>query len=124
MGERLGRVVLVHDNLELVASVAASLMAIGHEVQAFENPLRAISSLTAEHRVDVLVTRLSFAEGLSNGVSLAMMARNRRAALEVLFIAPEEHRAHADGIGDFLPMPASVGRIVSEVERLLLRPPV
>jgi DNA-binding NtrC family response regulator len=115
-------IVVVHDDHTLVDEVCAALRATGHQVAAFPDPLRAGNALKAGHSVDVLITRLSFAEGLSNGVSLAMMAINRRPTIKVLFVAREENRPHAQGIGEFLPMPAAVPDIVTAVERLLAAP--
>ena len=117
------RIVLVHDDVGFAGQVTASLVATGNQVCAFENPLQALDSLKPEHQVDVLITRLSFGEGLSNGLSLAMMARNRRPTIKVLFVALEENRPYADGVGEFLALPAPVGEIVAAVDRLLRSDP-
>jgi DNA-binding NtrC family response regulator len=115
-------IVVVHDDLTLADEVSAALRAAGHQVAAFPDPLRAGNALKAEQNVDVLITRLSFPRGLSNGVSLAMMAINRRPTIKVLFVAREESRSHALGIGEFLAMPVAVPDIVTAVERLLASP--
>jgi hypothetical protein len=52
---------------------------------------------------------------------LALMARNRRPGIRVVFTARAEMKPHADGIGEFLPAPVAIPDLVAVVRRLLPR---
>jgi hypothetical protein len=91
----------------------------GHTVIGFADPLAAWDALDTSRGVEVLITRIYFAPGKSNGVSLARMARLKRPGIQVLFVARPENAHHAEGIGTFLPLPAAVAEVIEVVERLL-----
>jgi DNA-binding NtrC family response regulator len=113
------RIVIVHDDSDLTQQVVSALRDTGHDVAAFIDPLVALGALDDAERVEVLVTRVTFPKGRSNGVSLAMMARVRRPGVKVLFAEFEEDREHVDGLGEFLPLPVTATTVVEAVSRSL-----
>jgi DNA-binding NtrC family response regulator len=114
------RIVIVHDDEGLVTGVVAALRTAGHEVAAFKDPLLAHDAIEAAQRVEVLVTRVDFPPGRSNGLSLARMARMRRPGTKVLFVAREEYLKDAEGLGAFLPLSTAIESVVAAVKRMLL----
>jgi DNA-binding NtrC family response regulator len=115
------RIVIVHDEPGFTERIAAALRGNGHDVASFVDPIEALDALQDAQRIEVLVTRLSFPDGRSNGVSLALMARARRSDIKVLFAGAEENRAHAEGLGEFLPLPVTAPSVVAAVKRLLTK---
>jgi DNA-binding NtrC family response regulator len=81
------RVVVVHDEREFVDEVATALRSAGHEVATFPDPIAAWDALEAARQTEVLLTRVLFQPGKSNGVALARMARTNRPGIRVLFTA-------------------------------------
>lgn len=113
------RVVVVHDEPEFVGEVATALRLAGHEVATFPDPLAAWDALEATRETEVLVTRVEFQPGKSNGVALARMARANRPEIRVLFTALPEYASHTEGLGTLMPMPVRVPDVVEAVTRLL-----
>jgi DNA-binding NtrC family response regulator len=113
------RIVIVHDDEDLFTGVVVALRAAGHDVAAFKDPLLAHDALEAAQRVEVLITRVEFPLGRSNGISLALMTRMRRPGAKVLFVAREEYLRDAEGLGAFLSLPTPVESVVAAVERML-----
>ena len=113
------RVVVTHDDPEFLTRVTEALRDVGHDAAAFAAPMLALGALEAAKTVDVLVTRIGFPKGKPNGVSLAHMARHKRPGIRVLFIAREQFKEHAAGLGEFMPPPFSVPGVVDAVGRLL-----
>jgi len=69
--------------------------------------------------VEVLVARVDFPRGKPTGISFARMARYERPGIRVVFTARPEFAEHADGLGEFVPMPANMPDMVHVVGRLL-----
>jgi DNA-binding NtrC family response regulator len=93
------RVVIVHDDEDLTRNVTAALRSAGHDVAVFKDPLLAHDAIEAAQRVEVLITRVEFPPGRSNGLSLARMTRTKRPGVRVLFVAREEYLKQAEGLG-------------------------
>ena len=74
------RIVMVHDEVEVLAR-AAALAAAGQDVAMFEDPMAALAVLEGRHNVELLITRVIFASGKPNGLSLALMAKHMRRRL-------------------------------------------
>ena len=96
-----------------------ALRSDGHEVRAFTDPMSALGALDEAKRVDVLITRVIFPPGQPNGVAIARTARLKRPGVKILFAALPEMREHTDGLGEFLPAPASPAEIAALVGKML-----
>jgi DNA-binding NtrC family response regulator len=113
------RVVVVHDEPEFIGQLTTALKAAGHPVLSFTDPLVAWDTLNTKQPFDVLITRIEFQPGRSNGVALARMARTMHPGIRVLFTALPQYASHADGVGTFLAMPVSIQDVTEAVRRLL-----
>ena len=113
------RIVIVHDDEEFTRNTVAALQSAGHDVAFFKDPMLAHDAIEAAQRVEVLITRVAFPPGRSNGVSLARMTRSKRPGVKVLFVALEEYESLAEGLGAFLPLSASAETVAVTVERML-----
>lgn len=112
------RVVVVHDDPDFAIAATVALTLAGYSVAAFIDPLAALDVLEATQSVEVLITRVEFPPGKSNGIALARIVRTRRPGVRVLFIASQDLREFGGGLGEFLPMstdPASVAEVVARL---------
>jgi DNA-binding NtrC family response regulator len=114
------RIVVVYDDIKFSEELAAQLRAEGHDVAAFPDPLAAWDALEAAKLTEVLVTRVEFPPGRSNGVALASMARLKRPGIRVLLLALPKYAEAAAAEGTLLPLPVSVEEAAETVKRLLL----
>ena len=113
------RVVVVHDEPKFSKQTVDALRLVGYEVAAFTDPMAALDALENAQRVEVLITRVRFPPRKPNGIALALMARHKRPGIKVLFTARPEFAEHAEGVGEFMPMPVSPQELVASVGRLL-----
>jgi DNA-binding NtrC family response regulator len=113
------RVVVVHDEPEFVDELVAALNLAGHQVAVFDNPLEAWNALATPRLTEVLITRVQFPPGKSNGLALALMARANRPGIPVIFTALPEFARECEEVGMFLPLPVPVSHVVKTVELLL-----
>jgi len=113
------RIVVVDDDPRYVDDLATLLRRDGHDVATFPDPLAAWDALEAAKRTEVLVTRVEFAPGRSNGLALARMARSKRREIRVLITAQPEHARDAAELGTFLPLPVEVAGVARIVMSLL-----
>ena len=81
--------------------------------------MAALEALKNVRRVEVLIARVRFPLGKPHGVALALMARHKRPGIKVLFTARPEFAEHAEGIGEFMPVPIRLPELVEAVDRLL-----
>jgi DNA-binding NtrC family response regulator len=116
------RVVVVHGEPGFAEELVAALNLAGHQVDAFIDPLAAWDALAAGRPTQVLITRVQFPPGRSNGLALARMARANRPGIQVIFTALPEFAIDCEGDGVFLPLPVPVPQVVKTVELLLQRP--
>jgi DNA-binding NtrC family response regulator len=116
------RIVVVDDNPCFLDHLATALKVKGHDAASFADPLDAWDALEEAQRVEVLVTRIQFAPGRSNGAALARMARMKRPQIRVLFIASPEFQRDVEELGTFLPRTASIDVILETTRRLLEGP--
>jgi DNA-binding NtrC family response regulator len=114
------RVVVVYDDTEFSEELATRLRAEGHDVATFPDPLAAWDALEAAKLTEVLVTRVEFPPGRSNGVALATMARFKRPGIKVLLLALPKYAEAAATEGTLLRLPVSVEEAAEAVKRLLL----
>lgn len=113
------RIVIVHNEPEFADPLTAALKSAGHDVATFPDSIAAWDALDAARRVEVLITRIRFSPGSPSGISLAQMARYKRPGIRVVFAASPELAGYAAGLGEFVPMPASVPDVVHVVTRML-----
>ena len=113
------RIVVVHDDEHFTRTLTTALRSAGHDVAAFQDPLLAHDPIETAQRVEVLITRVEFPPGRSNGLSLARMTRSKRPGLKVLFVALPEHLPQIEGLGAFLPLTTPVESVLATVERML-----
>jgi DNA-binding NtrC family response regulator len=113
------RVVVVHDEPEFVDELVAALNFAGHQVAVFTDPLEAWDALAAARLTEVLITRVRFPPGKSNGRALALMARASRPTIQVIFTALPEFARECEDVGMFLPLPVPVPHVAKKVELLL-----
>jgi CheY-like chemotaxis protein len=115
------RVVVVHDEPGFVEELVAALNLAGHQVAAYADPLAAWDALAATRLTEVLITRVQFPPGKSNGLALALMARANRPGIQVIFIALPQFARECEDVGLFLPLPVSVPHVVKTAGLLLQR---
>jgi DNA-binding NtrC family response regulator len=90
-------VIIAHDDSEFVDTMVTALRLAGLDVLGFASSMSALEALEAAQRIEVLITRVRFPEGQQNGISLALMARMKRPAIKVLFVAAPD----TEGVGQF-----------------------
>jgi DNA-binding NtrC family response regulator len=117
------RIVVVYADTEFSEELATRLRTEGHDVATFPDPLAAWDALEAAKLTEVLVTRVEFPPGRSNGVSLALMARSKRPGIRVLFLALPKYAEAIEGVGTLLALPVSVEEAAEAVKRLLISEP-
>jgi DNA-binding NtrC family response regulator len=113
------RIVIVHDEPIFVDPLTAAITSAGYDVAIFTDPNLGWSALDGAKRVELLITRVNFAPGKPNGVSLARMARYKQPGIRVMFVGLSEFAEHVNGLGEFVPMPANVQDMMPVVTRLL-----
>jgi DNA-binding NtrC family response regulator len=113
------RIVVVHDDPEFVDLLTIGLSLAGHDIATYPDPVAAWDALSAPKLTKVLITRVQFEPGRSNGVALANMAKSKSREISVLFTALPKFREEAEQLGMFLPMSASAPDVIAAVEGLL-----
>jgi FixJ family two-component response regulator len=91
-------VALVHDDVEFRRAATAALRSAHYRVTCYDNSKQMLDDMEAHADINVLVTRFSFAAGMPNGASLALMLRTRYPALKVVFAARPEWKKHVEDI--------------------------
>jgi len=86
---------------------------------ASSDPLAALSALEDARRVEVLVTRLHFGPGKSNGVALALMARLKRPGVRVVFLEKADDPELTAGLGEVAEGPVDAASLTDLVDKLL-----
>ena len=100
---------------------AETLLAGGIDARVLPNSLTALDALEASATsatLELLVTCPQFAAGPPHGVALALMARQKRSGVAVLFVGPEELAPHTEGLGVFMAVPVTVASVVSAATRI------
>ena len=112
-------VILVRDDPRFIEQAAAALRTAGHDVATFMEPMEALHALEAARRFKMLITRVRFAPGKPNGVSLAQMAQAKQSRIKVLFTVAPENIEYTEGIGEFVAAPIDIPRLVTMVTKLV-----
>jgi DNA-binding NtrC family response regulator len=110
-------IVIVHDEPAFLDRAAAALRHPGFNVAAFAEPIEALDGIAAGQPIDALVTRVTFPKGKPHGVSLALMLRTKFPHLKVVFAARAERVGHTEGIGELVPHPVDLEKLVEAVQR-------
>jgi DNA-binding NtrC family response regulator len=113
------QIILVHDDAVFAEPVSCALRENGYEVMVFPDPLAAVSALETAERMDLVITRVEFPPGRSNGVALARMAHHKRPGVKLLFVCRPQFREHVEDLGELLPRPVAVAQVVDAAGRLL-----
>jgi CheY-like chemotaxis protein len=113
------QIVIVHNDAEFRSSAEAGLLARGYALRSFSTALEALLGLDEPQQVDLLITRIRFPPGESNGVALARSARLKHRDIKILFVAAPEFREEAEEMGAFLAAPASIPDLLEAVQKLL-----
>ena len=113
------QIAVVHDDAEFLEQVVTALRAAGYGVVAFLDSMAATCALDHPRNIELLITRVRFAEGTPHGAALARMALVKRPGIKVLFVSFPEVEIHTEGIGDFLPRPFSQEDLLAVVGRML-----
>jgi hypothetical protein len=79
--------------------------------------MTALNEINAAGHFEVLITRVSFPEGKPNGASLALMLRTQYLRLKTIFAARAEWQTHLEGIGELIPHPVDLPKLVQTVTR-------
>jgi DNA-binding NtrC family response regulator len=90
-----------------------------YNVASFADTSCALTAVESAERLDMLITRVTFPEGMPHGVSLALMARRKHPDLKVLFLARQEMVKHTVGVGDVLQTPVLATDVVAKVREML-----
>lgn len=115
-------VVVLQDSVALNA-VACAIRSNGHTVQPFVDPLRALSALEQAHKVELLITCVSFVTGKGNGRSLVLMTRMKRPDVKCIFLVQPGEDHHVRDLGECLPLPVDVPRLAQLAEAMLVPAP-
>jgi DNA-binding NtrC family response regulator len=123
------RVVVVHDDANVLGPLAEALEVAGHGVARFDNVLAAWDALGMAATVEVLITRTRFGRGSPHGLALLLRTRKRRPEVKVIFIGPPRSREAYSRIGEFvqynprregeMALPIDVPAAVATVARML-----
>jgi CheY-like chemotaxis protein len=112
-------IAVVHDDPEFLDRIAAALSGAGDDIRTYSTALAALIALDQPRPIDVLITRMRFPPGESNGLSLALIARRQNPNIKILFIAAPEFEEDAADLGTFLPTPVAIPDIINAVDGLL-----
>jgi ActR/RegA family two-component response regulator len=116
------QIMMVHDDAAFTHATGRALVERGYEVMIFPDPLAALTALETADRVELVITRVQFPVGRSNGAALALMARQKRPDVKVLFVCRPSFRRHVYDLGCVLATPVTASQIVEAVTRLLRTP--
>jgi hypothetical protein len=115
------RVVVVLDDAGFAVRTAETLRASGIDALVLPSSLTALDALEASAtsaKLELLVTCPQFAVGPPHGVALALMARQKRPGVRVLFIGPADLAPHSEGLAGFMAVPVTVGGVVNASTRM------
>jgi CheY-like chemotaxis protein len=109
------QILLVHDAEVFRTSATQALEAEGYAVAFYPDALAAVDALSALNLVELLITRVSFQPGRSNGANLALMLKLQKPELRVIFIARPEMHEHVAELGVVIPAPVAIPDLVQAV---------
>jgi DNA-binding NtrC family response regulator len=113
------RIVVVHDDADFVEELAAGIRAESHEVAIFPDPIAAWDALEAAQKTEVLVTRVAFPPGRSNGMALARMAMSKRREIKTIILSRPEYAEEFRDEDMLVLSDALPSEVAAEVVRML-----
>jgi DNA-binding response OmpR family regulator len=113
------QIVLVHDDAVFAGEARRALMQEGYDVMVFPDPLVALDTLETAVHLELLITRVGFSAGRSNGASLALMARYKRPGVKILLLCRPEFMTEVEDLGEVLAAPVTVSEVVAAAARLM-----
>ncbi|HET6237529.1 MAG TPA: hypothetical protein VFE41_21620 [Acetobacteraceae bacterium] len=113
------RALIVLNQSDASIAVAIALKVAGYDTANLCDPMIALDVLETTRRVEVLIANVHFGQGKPNGVSLAHMAKAKQPGIKVVLTDEADFAAFVDGVGEFLPAPATLPEMVEAVQRLL-----
>ncbi len=108
-------VAIVHDDAVFREAVQAALSAKGCNTIGYDSSLTALKEIEAGQGFDVVVTRIVFPPGQPNGASLALVLRATDKRLKFVFADRCEDEIYLEGIGELVPSPIDIGKLVEVV---------
>ena len=81
--------------------------------------MAAVNALEQAASIELLITSVHFPPGQPNGISLALMLRNRRPTVKILFVGPLDTDRLVGGLGALVPTPATAEAIVDRAKAML-----
>lgn len=122
MGVLIQKIALVHDDAAFVGTATTALRAAGHSVVTYSNSMAALNAIDTADDVDILVTRVHFPEGRPNGVSLSLVLRNKYPELKVVYTARSANEEFTADIGELVPHPIEMSKLLAAIERTAAAP--
>jgi DNA-binding response OmpR family regulator len=117
-------VVIIHPDSPTASALAVAFRARGWTVRYYADPLLAMDALEKASLIELLLTCVRFADGRSNGQALALMARQRRPDVKLLFMCAPSDEHHVCDLGECVALPVDLASVVIKGEKLLQDRPV
>ena len=114
-------IAIVHDDPDFLDRIEAALSGAGDDVRTYCTALAAINAFDETDPIDVLITRMRFPPGESNGLSLALIARRQNPHIKIVFIAAAEFAEDVADLGTLLPTTVDIPEILDTIDSLLSR---
>jgi DNA-binding response OmpR family regulator len=114
-------IVLVHDDDGFRTAATEALEAEGYTVACYPDALAAADALSAVKKVELLITRVLFKEGRSNGANLAAMLRAQKPALRAIFLAAPDMKEHVVRLGIVMPLSVALPELVEAARACITR---
>lgn len=113
------RIVFVHDDPSFQSAVFNALAAADLSFAWYPDPLEASDALEAARRVELIITRLHFPHGRSNGVSLIQLARQRNRSVRAIFTETPGMESYVYDLGRYLAAPVALNDLMTAVSEEL-----
>jgi CheY-like chemotaxis protein len=120
-GWGMASILLIEDDEGLAYALSASLKRGGHQIVSALDGISALKALETDEPIDLLLTDLVMPPGQPNGLSLALMARQKRRDLAVIFMTGNPHlRQYVEG-DKLLMKPVNGDLLIAEIAASLAR---
>jgi DNA-binding NtrC family response regulator len=112
-------VVLAHSDIVFLRSCEFALSNAGCFVEALDNSMSALNRLEQSEHFDVLVTRTQFPKGQPNGLSIALIAKQKKLGVKIVVTSVPELAEYTEGLGIVLQAPVSPAEVVKAVRQAM-----
>jgi DNA-binding NtrC family response regulator len=113
------RIVFVHDDPSFRSAVFNAFANADLSFAWYPDPLEASDALEAARSVELIITRLHFPDGRSNGVSLIQLARQRNRAVRAIFTETPGMESYVHDLGRYIDMPVALNDLMTAVSEEL-----